>query len=49
MQATRTIHVRWVDGPREDAGALEPKTDATVQYDGKALTVPKAYASGSAK
>ena len=42
MQATRTIHVRWVSGPRADAGALEPATDATVQYDGKAVTVRKA-------
>jgi alpha-D-xyloside xylohydrolase len=39
MQATRTVHVRWVSGPREDAGSLEPATDATVQYDGKAITV----------
>ena len=42
MQATRTIRVRWVNGPRADAGALEPATDATVQYDGKAVTVRKA-------
>lgn len=42
MQATRTIHVRWVDGPRNDAGTLEPKTDATVQYDGKPITVKAA-------
>jgi alpha-D-xyloside xylohydrolase len=49
MQATRTLHVRWVDGPRNDAGALEPTTDATVQYDGKAVTVRKASASGSSK
>ncbi len=49
MQATRTIHVRWVDGPRNDAGALEPATDATVQYDGKAVTVRKAPATGSGK
>ncbi|MCI4566360.1 TIM-barrel domain-containing protein [Lysobacter sp. CFH 32150] len=42
MQATRTIHVRWVSGPRDDAGALEPKTDATVQYDGKPITVKAA-------
>jgi len=49
MQATRTIHVRWVDGPRNDAGGLEPATDATVQYDGKAVAVRKASASGSGK
>jgi alpha-D-xyloside xylohydrolase len=41
MQAKRTIHVRWVSGPRADAGALEPATDATVQYDGKAAIVRK--------
>ncbi|KAF1721833.1 TIM-barrel domain-containing protein [Pseudoxanthomonas wuyuanensis] len=39
MQAQREIRVRWVSGPRADAGALEPATDATVQYDGTALTV----------
>ncbi len=42
MPATRTIRARWVSGPRTDAGALEPATDATVQYDGKAVTVRKA-------
>ncbi|HBK47246.1 MAG TPA: alpha-xylosidase [Xanthomonadaceae bacterium] len=40
MQARRTINVRFVDGPREDAGALEPKVDASVQYTGKPLSVP---------
>ncbi|MGH8026929.1 MAG: TIM-barrel domain-containing protein [Pseudoxanthomonas sp.] len=39
MQAKREIRVRWISGPRGDAGALEPATDATVQYDGKALAV----------
>ena len=39
MQATREVRVRWISGPRADAGTLEPATDATVQYDGKAITV----------
>ena len=39
MQATREVRVRWINGPRADAGTLEPATDATVQYDGKAITV----------
>jgi alpha-D-xyloside xylohydrolase len=47
MPAKRTINVRFVDGPREDAGALEPKVDATVQYTGKPLTV--AFKGGQAK
>ncbi|MFC3550518.1 TIM-barrel domain-containing protein [Lysobacter cavernae] len=41
MQAQRTFHVRFVDGPRADAGALEPVADASVQYDGKALMVKR--------
>ncbi len=41
MQATREIKVRWIDGPRSDAGTLEPATDATVQYDGSALVVAR--------
>jgi alpha-D-xyloside xylohydrolase len=39
MQERRTIRVRFVSGPRADAGALEPAADATVDYDGKAITV----------
>ncbi|MBD9367683.1 TIM-barrel domain-containing protein [Xanthomonas sp. XNM01] len=39
MQSTRSFRVRWVDGPRDDAGALEPAFDQTVQYSGRALTV----------
>ena len=39
MQQQREIRVRWVDGPREDAGAVEPKADRTVRYTGKAVTV----------
>ena len=42
MQATREVRVRWINGPRADAGTLEPATDATVQYDGKAITVKQA-------
>jgi alpha-D-xyloside xylohydrolase len=42
MQAKREVRVRWISGPRADAGALEPATDATVQYDGKAITVKAA-------
>jgi alpha-D-xyloside xylohydrolase len=45
MQQQRTIRVRFVSGPRADAGALEPATDATVQYDGKAITVKAAKAN----
>ncbi|MEO6102329.1 MAG: TIM-barrel domain-containing protein, partial [Pseudoxanthomonas sp.] len=41
MVAKREIRVRWIDGPRSDAGALEPETDATVRYEGKALVVRK--------
>lgn len=39
MQAQREVRVRWIDGPREDAGAVEPKADRTVRYTGKAVTV----------
>lgn len=41
MQANREIRVRWISGPRADAGALDPATDATVQYDGKAVAVSR--------
>ena len=41
MQAGREIRVRWIDGPRADAGAVEPGADASVRYDGKALVVKK--------
>ena len=41
MQAQRTIQVRFVDGPRADAGALAPAIDQTVRYDGKAVVVPQ--------
>ena len=41
MPASREIRVRFIDGPREDAGAVEPKADASVRYDGKALVVKK--------
>jgi alpha-D-xyloside xylohydrolase len=39
MQAKREVRVRWISGPRADAGTLEPATDTTVQYDGQAVTV----------
>ena len=39
MQAQREIRVRWVDGPRAGVGELEPAADATIRYDGKAITV----------
>ncbi|MDR6842163.1 TIM-barrel domain-containing protein [Pseudoxanthomonas sacheonensis] len=42
MQAKREVRVRWISGPRADAGTLEPATDATVQYDGKAINVKQA-------
>ena len=41
MQAGREIHVRFIDGPRADAGAVEPKADTSVRYDGKPLVVKK--------
>lgn len=41
MQERRTLKVRFVDGLRADAGALEPEVDATVQYDGAVLTVAR--------
>ena len=39
MQRQREIRVRWIDGPRDDAGAVEPKADRTLRYTGKAVTV----------
>jgi alpha-D-xyloside xylohydrolase len=45
MQDRRTIRVRFISGPRSDAGTLEPAADATVEYDGKAQTVK--YAAGA--
>ena len=41
MQAGREIHVRFIDGPRADAGAVEPRADTSVRYDGKPLVVKK--------
>ena len=41
MTEKRELRVRWIDGPRADAGTLEPQADTTVQYDGKALVVKK--------
>jgi alpha-D-xyloside xylohydrolase len=46
MQAQRSFHVRFVEGPRGDAGALEPKADTIVQYDGKAQVVRRAGEQG---
>jgi alpha-D-xyloside xylohydrolase len=39
MRQEREVRVRWIDGPRDDAGALEPKADRTLRYTGKAVTV----------
>jgi alpha-D-xyloside xylohydrolase len=41
MQANREVRVRWVDGPRNDNGALEPAADVTVKYDGSAQVVKR--------
>ena len=41
MPGQREIRVRWIDGPRSDAGAVEAKADETVHYEGKALVVRK--------
>lgn len=41
MVASREVRVRFIDGPRADAGTLEPRGDVTVSYDGKALVVKK--------
>ena len=41
MQAKREIRVRFIDGPRADAGAIEPKADVSVRYDGAAIVVRK--------
>lgn len=47
MPAKRTFKVRFVDGPRADAGALEPATDASVTYTGKPVEVK--FTGGAAK
>jgi alpha-D-xyloside xylohydrolase len=39
MVDQREIRVRFIDGPRADAGTLEPAADVTVRYDGKAQAV----------
>ena len=41
MVAAREVRVRFIDGPRADAGTLELAADVTVRYDGKALVVKK--------
>ncbi|MBB1086972.1 DUF5110 domain-containing protein [Lysobacter sp. SG-8] len=41
MVESREVRVRWIDGPRVDAGALEPAADATVRYEGKAIVVTR--------
>ncbi len=46
MQDRRTVRVRFVGGPRDDAGALEPSVDVTVEYDGTAQSVRRAAAAG---
>ncbi|MBB4129245.1 alpha-D-xyloside xylohydrolase [Xanthomonas translucens] len=47
MQAKRTINVRFVDGVREETGALEPRADASVQYNGKSLSVARKAAKAA--
>jgi alpha-D-xyloside xylohydrolase len=39
MVVKRDVRVRFIDGPRADAGTLEPAADVTVRYDGKAQVV----------
>lgn len=39
MPRTRTVNVRFVDGPRADAGALAPASDHTLRYDGTPVVV----------
>ena len=41
MPASRELRVRFIDGPRADAGAVEPKADASLRYDGKSIVVKK--------
>lgn len=45
MLANRTFRVRWIDGPRGDNDALEPKADVDVAYDGSAVTVARPRAA----
>ncbi|WP_080932481.1 TIM-barrel domain-containing protein [Xanthomonas albilineans] len=48
MQTRRSFNVRFVDGPRADAGALEPMADIQVQYHGQAVRVAKPVLSSDA-
>ncbi|NIK89657.1 alpha-D-xyloside xylohydrolase [Rhizomicrobium palustre] len=41
MVAGRTIHVRWISGPSKNAANFAAKPEATVTYDGKAVTVKR--------
>lgn len=41
MPAKRQFRVRWIDGPRGDNDALEPRADVEVAYDGTAVTVAR--------
>ncbi|WP_149195269.1 TIM-barrel domain-containing protein [Luteimonas suaedae] len=41
MPGQRTFRVRWIDGPREDAGQLEAASDVEIEYTGEALVVPR--------
>lgn len=41
MQDKRELRVRWVDGPRDGIGTLEPKADVVVRYDGKAQAIAR--------
>ncbi|NZA28665.1 DUF5110 domain-containing protein [Luteimonas sp. SJ-92] len=41
MQAQREFRVRFIEGPRDDAGDLEPGADVVVQYAGETIAVPR--------
>jgi alpha-D-xyloside xylohydrolase len=41
MRAKRTFNIRWISGPRPDAADFNAKPDATVAYNGAAVTVRK--------
>ncbi|WP_313343965.1 TIM-barrel domain-containing protein [Stenotrophomonas sp.] len=47
MPASRTFNVRFVDGPRADAGALAPASDQTLRYDGTAVVVRQRKMAGA--
>ena len=41
MVEGRVINVRWISGATKNAANFEAKADASVKYDGKALTVKR--------